>query len=99
MTQLPRYRLTDAEKDALLERQALLIEAQAAQIAALLARIEALEAAPAKPRKTSRNSHTPPSQDPGGRSGGGKAKDKPKKPRPSVIGRLRPPARFCPDLR
>ena len=78
MTQLPRYRLTDAEKDALLERQALLIEAQAAQIAALLARIEALEAAPAKPRKTSRNSHTPPSQDPGGRSGGGKAKDKPK---------------------
>ena len=60
MTQLPRYRLTDAEKDALLERQALLIEDQAAQIAALLARIEALEAAPAKPRKTSRNSHTPP---------------------------------------
>ena len=86
MTQLPRYRLTDAEKDALLERQALLIEAQAAQIAALLARIEALEAAPAKPRKTSRNSHTPPSQDPGGRSGGGKAKDKPKKPRPSRPG-------------
>ncbi len=77
MTQLPRYRLTDAEKDALLERQALLIEAQAAQI-------EALEAAPAKPRKTSRNSHTPPSQDHGGRSGG--AKDKPKKPRPSRPG-------------
>jgi len=44
MTQPPRYRLTDAEKDALLERQARLIEAQAAQIAALLARIEALEA-------------------------------------------------------
>ena len=44
ITQPPRYRLADAEKDALLERQALLIEAQAAQIAALLARIEALEA-------------------------------------------------------
>ena len=39
MTQPPRYRLTEAEKDALLERQALLIEAQAAQIAALLAQV------------------------------------------------------------
>ena len=87
MTQPPRYRLTDAEKDALLERQALLIDAQAAQIAALLARIAAVEAERAKPRKTSRNSHTPPSQDPGGgRWGGGKGKDKPKKPRPSRPG-------------
>jgi transposase len=76
----PLRLLTDEEKDALLERQAALIEA-------LLARIEALEAAQAKPRKTSRNSHTPPSQDPGGgRSGGGKVKDKPKKPRPSRLG-------------
>lgn len=86
MTQPPRYRLTDAEKDALLERQARVIEAQAAQIAALSARIEALEAERAKPRKTSRNSHTPPSQDPGGRSGGGKDGTKPKKPRPSRPG-------------
>ena len=88
MTRPPRYRLTDAEKDALLERQSQLIEAQAAQIEALMARIAALEAALAKPRKTSRNSHTPPAQDPGGggRSGGGKGKAKPKKPRPSRPG-------------
>lgn len=85
MTHPPRYRLTDAEKDALLERQSQLIEAQAARIEALMARIAAL----AKPRKNSRNSHLPPSQDPGGgRRGGGRAKDKPKskKPRPSRPG-------------
>lgn len=86
MTRSPRYRLTDAEKDALLERQALLIDAQAAQVAALLVRIQALEAERGKPRKTSRNSHTPPSRDLGGRSGGGTGKDKPKKPRPSRPG-------------
>jgi transposase len=90
MTRPPRYRLTDAEKDALLERQAQLIDAQAAQINALLARIEALEAKLSKPRKTSRNSHTPPSQDlgggSGGGSGGGEGKGKPKKPRPSRPG-------------
>ena len=86
MTHTPRYRLTAAEKDALLERQAGLIEAQAAQIAALMARIEALEAERAKPRKTSRNSHTPPSQAPGGRPGGGKDETKPKKPRRSRPG-------------
>ena len=78
MTRPPHRRLTEAEKDALLERQAALIDA-------LMARITALEAALAKPRKTSHNSHTPPSQDPGGsRSGGGQ--DKPKKPRPSRPG-------------
>ena len=87
MTRLPRYRLTDAEKDALLARQSQLIEAQAAQIEALMARIAALEARLAKPRKTSRNSHTPPSQDPGGgRPGGGASTAKPKKPRPSRPG-------------
>ncbi len=82
MTRSPRYRLPDAEKDALLERQAQLIEA-------LMARIAALEAELAKPRKTSRNAHTPPSQDPGGgRSGSGKSKDKakPRKPRRSRPG-------------
>lgn len=82
MTRPPRYRLPDAEKDALLERQAQLIEA-------LMARIAALEAELAKPRKTSRNAHTPPSQAPGGgRSGRGKSKDKakPKKPRRSRPG-------------
>ena len=85
MTRLPRYRLSDAEKDALLDRQAQLIAGQAAQIDALMARIAALETALAKPRKTSRNSHTPPSQDPGGGGSGG-GQDKPKKPRPSRPG-------------
>lgn len=85
MTRPRNYRLTDAERDALLDRQARLIDRQAVQIEALMARIAALEAGRAKPRKTSRNSHTPPSQDPGGgRSGGDKAE--PKKPRPSRPG-------------
>lgn len=89
MTRPPRHRLTDAEKDALLHEQSALIERQAALIEALVARIGALEAALAKPRKSSRNSHLPPSQDPGGgRPGGGNARDelKPKKPRPSRPG-------------
>jgi transposase len=89
MTRPPRYRLSDAEKDALLHEQAALIERQAAIIEARTARIAALEAELGKPRKSSRNSHTPPSQDPGsGRPGGGKAKgkSKPKTPRPSRPG-------------
>ena len=87
MTQPPRFLLSPAEKDALIERQAKLIDAQEAQIAALLARIEALEAKHSKPRKTSRNSHTPPSQDPGGGGArGGKDSKKAKKPRPSRPG-------------
>lgn len=82
-----RHRLTDAEKDALLERQSQLVEAQAARIEALMARIAALEARLGKPRKTSRNSHTPPSQAPGGgRPGGGASTAKLKKPRPSRPG-------------
>lgn len=79
MTRPRRRTLTDAEKDALLDRQAALIDA-------LMARIAALEAALAKPRKTSRNSHTPPSQDPGVGGSGGKDKATPKKPRPSRPG-------------
>ena len=78
MTRPRRRLLTDAEKDALLDRQAALIEA-------LMARITALEAALAKPRKTSRNSHIPSSQNPGGSGSGGKDKVK-KKPRPSRPG-------------
>ncbi len=84
MTRPRRRTLTDAEKDALLDRQAALIDA-------LMARIAALEAALAKPRKTSRNSHTPPSQDPGVGGSGGKDKATPKKPRrsrPDVSRRL-----------
>lgn len=87
MPQPPRFVLSPAEKDALNERQAKLIDAQAAEIAALLARIEALEAKLSQPRKTSRNSHTPPSQDPGGGGArGGKDRKKAKTPRPSRPG-------------
>jgi transposase len=89
MTRPLRYRLTNAEKDALLHEQSALIERQAEIIEALVARTAALEAELAKPRKSSRNSHLPPSQDPGGgRPGGGSAKNKPKpkKPRPSRPG-------------
>lgn len=56
MTRPFRYRLSDLEKDALLSEQAALIER-------LAARVKELEALLAKPTKTSRNSHTPPSQD------------------------------------
>ncbi len=56
MTVLPRYRLSDAEKDALLVEQAALIERMAARIAEL-------EGLVGKPKKTSANSHIPPSQD------------------------------------
>jgi transposase len=89
MTRPPRYRLSDAEKDALLHEQAALIERRAAIIGARTARIAALQAELAKPRKSSRNSRTPPSQDPGGgRPGGGKAEGRstPKTPRPSRPG-------------
>ena len=55
-----RYRLSDTEKDALLDEQAALIER-------LAARVAELEAALSKPRKTSSNSHIPPSQDGPGR--------------------------------
>lgn len=54
MAKHPRYHLSHDEKDALLRDQAALIEAQAA-------RIRELEAALSAPKKTPRNSHTPPS--------------------------------------
>ncbi|KAA1052425.1 hypothetical protein FH063_004756, partial [Azospirillum argentinense] len=61
MTVPPRYRLSEAEKDALLAEQAALIER-------LAARIAELEALVGRPKKTSANSHLPPSQDgPGGK--------------------------------
>ncbi|HLO76815.1 MAG TPA: DUF6444 domain-containing protein, partial [Magnetospirillum sp.] len=78
-----RYRLSDAEKDALLLEQAALIERMAARIAAL-------EAAMAKPKKISSNSHPPPSQDGPGRANRKPDKDQPKKPRPSRPGVSRP---------
>ena len=84
----PRYRLSDAEKDALLFEQAALIER-------LAARIAELEALVGKPKKTSANSHIPPSQDgPGGKARKAKRRRKPRPPRPGVARPLAPdPAR------
>lgn len=82
MAKRTRYRLSDAEKDALLDDQAALIGAQAA-------RIRELEAALSAPKKTSKNSHTPPSAGHKPNSGGGKpGKRKPRPPRPGVSRRL-----------
>lgn len=78
-----RYRLSDDEKDALLCEQAALIERQAA-------RITELEALLARPKKTSRNSHTPPSQDRKPGVPGDKNDGKRRKPRPSRPGSARP---------
>ncbi len=78
MVKQTRYRLSDAEKDALLDDQAALIEAQAG-------RIRELEAALSVPKKTSRNSHTPPSAGHKPNGGSGKpGKRKPRPPRPGV---------------
>jgi transposase len=77
MTQRSRYRLSDAEKDALLNDQAALIEAQAA-------RIKDLEARLSSPKKTSKNSHTPPSA--GHKANARSDKSGAKKPRPSRPG-------------
>jgi len=76
-----RYRLSDTEKDALLTEQAALIERMAARIAEL-------EAAVGKPRKTSSNSHIPPSKDGPGRVN--KKPPRPRKQRPSRPGASRP---------
>lgn len=83
MTPPFRYRLSNREKDTLLTEQAALIERQAVRIAEL-------EALLATPKKTSQNSHTPPSQDrkPGG--GGGGKERKRRKSRPSRPGSARP---------
>ena len=78
-----RYRLSDAEKDALLLEQAALIERMAA-------RISELEAALTKPQKTSSNSHTPPSQDGPGRKNRTPDEKRPRKERPSRPGVSRP---------
>lgn len=74
-----RFRLSDADKDALLMEQAALIERMAARIAEL-------EAAIGKPKKTSSNSHTPPSKDGPGRKNRKRDEDRPRKQRPSRPG-------------
>ena len=78
-----RYRLSDREKDALLTEQAALIER-------LAARVAELEALLAKPKKTSRNSHIPPSQDRKPAATGARKAGKRRKPRPSRPGAARP---------
>ena len=84
MTVPPRYRLSEAEKDALLIEQAALIER-------LAARIAELEALLAQPKKTSANSHLPPSQDgPGGKARKAKRQRKPRPSRPGVARPLAP---------
>ena len=83
MTPPFRYRLSDREKDALLTEQAALIERQAVRIAEL-------EALLAKPKKTSQNSHTPPSQDRKPGVPGDKKDGKRRTPRPSRPGSARP---------
>ena len=77
MTQRSRYRLSDAEKDALLNDQAALIEAQAA-------RIKDLEARLSSSKKTSKNFHAPPSA--GHKANARSDKSGAKKPRPSRPG-------------
>jgi transposase len=80
---LPRYRLTDGEKDALLMEQAALIDR-------LAARIAELEALVGKPKKTPSNSHIPPSQGgPGRKNREPRAKRREK--RSSHPGVTRPP--------
>ena len=79
MSKAAGYRLSDAEKDALLVDQAALIEAQAARIVELEARLSA-------PRKTSKNSHLPPSS---GAKANRPGKGAAKKPRPSRPGTSR----------
>jgi transposase len=81
MTVPPCYRLSEAEKDALLVEQAALIER-------LVARVAELEALLSKPKKTSANSHLSPSQDGPGRPVR-KAKRR-RRPRPSRPGVSRP---------
>ncbi len=78
-----QYRLSDREKDALLTEQAALIDR-------LTARVAELEARLAKPKKTSQNSHTPPSQDRKPGVPGDKNDGKRRKLRPSRPGSARP---------
>lgn len=81
MPLLPRFRLSDVEKDALLAQQQKLIQQQAL-------RIQELEALISRPRKTSSNLHVPPSKDGFGR-GKAEAGKASSKPRPSREGKPR----------
>ena len=76
----PRLGLSEAEKDALLEQQQEMIER-------LVSRISELEALVGKPRKTSSNSHIPPSKDGFGKK---KSRKRSRGKRPSREGKARP---------
>lgn len=78
----PLHVLTEAEKNDLLLAQHEMIERMAA-------RISELEALVGKPRKTSKNSHIPPSKDYFGKGGGRGGKSRGGK-RPSRKGSHRP---------
>jgi transposase len=84
-----RYPLTEAEMALLLDRQATVIEWQAA-------RIKELEATLSKPKKTSSNSSQPPSQDGPGKPNRRPEKKRRKRPPRPGVGRLLAPA---PDLK
>src|SRR5512143_1308920 len=83
MTEPPRYRLSEAEKDALLV-------GQAARIERLAARVAELEALVGKLKKSSANSHIPPSQDGPGRKARKVDAKRHRKSRPSRPGTARP---------
>ena len=78
---LPRFMLSHAEKDALLAQQQDMIER-------LVARVSELETLVGKPRKTSGNSHIPPSKDAIGREKKGRKASG--KERPAREGKTRP---------
>ncbi len=82
MANPPRFELSDVEKDSLLAQQQAMIER-------LVARISELEALVGKPRKTSANSHIPPSKDGIGHSKGKKRNMALGSKRPSRAGKAR----------
>lgn len=83
MEKPPIYRLSDAEKDALIRDQMALIER-------LAARVAELEALVGKAKKTSSNSHQPPSSDSPGREKRKRSPERRRKARPSRPGTSRP---------
>ena len=82
MERPPVFRLTDAEKDALIVEQAALIER-------LAARVSELESLVGKAKKTSSNSHQPPSSDGPGRKSRRDGGKRHRKSRPSWPGSSR----------
>ena len=83
MIRPPLRPLSDKEKDALIAEQADMLHQQGIMIEELVRRLKELEQRGGKPRKTSKNSHQPPSSDGPGkpnRPGGGSKKARPSRP-------------------